>query len=104
MLMAIIEYELNPGAESEFEALIGALSPKLGEIDGFLGAEAAASLQTPGSMYEISWWRDEEALAIWSRHPDHLHAKLRGRQALLKWYRVRVGPMARERQFGTMPG
>ena len=104
MLMAIIEYALNPGAEDEFQALVGSLSPRLGEIDGFLGADAASSLLTAGYLYEISWWRDEAALAVWSRDPEHLHAKLRGRQALLKWYRVRVGPVAREMQFGEIPG
>ena len=104
MLMAIIEYALNPGAEDEFQSLVGTLAPKLGEIDGFLGADAAGSLLTPGYLYEISWWRDEDALAVWSRDPEHLHAKLRGRETLLKWYRVRVGAVAREMRFGAVPG
>ena len=104
MLMAIIEYALNPGAEDEFQALVGTLAPKLGEIDGFLGADAAGSLLTPGYLYEISWWRDDDALAVWSRDPEHLHAKLRGRETLLKWYRVRVGAVAREMRFGAVPG
>ena len=104
MLMAIIEYALNPGTEDEFQSLVGTLAPKLGEIDGFLGADAAGSLLTPGYLYEISWWRDEDALAVWSRDPEHLHAKLRGRETLLKWYRVRVGAVAREMRFGAVPG
>ena len=104
MLMAIIEYALNTGAEDEFQALVGTLAPKLGEIDGFLGADAAGILLTPGYLYEISWWRDEDALAVWSRDPEHLHAKLRGRETLLKWYRVRVGAVAREMRFGAVPG
>ena len=103
MLMATIEYELNPGVQAEFEQLSGELSPKLGEIDGFLGADAASSLLAPGRFYEISWWRDAAALAVWSRDPAHLHAKLRGREALLKWYRIRVGEVDRDWSFGPVP-
>ncbi len=104
MLMAIIEYELNPGVEEEFRALIGNLLPRLIEVDGFISADPAQSLVREGYCYEISYWRDAASLERWAHHPDHLHAKLRGREALLKWYRIRVGAVTRDWSVGEVPG
>jgi len=91
MLMAIIEFELNPGVEDESQRLTQKLLPRLSEIDGFVGEDPAASLNHEGRMYEISHWRDDEALAEWSRHLEHVAAKDQGRAKLLRWYRIRVG-------------
>lgn len=103
MLMAIIEYELNTGFDAEFTGLIGGLLPRLDEIDGFIGAYPASSLNHAGRLYEISYWRDAPALARWSAHPDHLRAKAEGRDRLLKWYRIRVAEVTRDWQFGVVP-
>ena len=103
MLVAIIEYELNPGAQAEFEATIARLMPCLSEIDGFISADPAASLGSPGRFYEISWWRDAAALERWSRDPQHLQAKALGRHQLLKWYRIRVAEVGRDWQVGALP-
>jgi heme-degrading monooxygenase HmoA len=103
MLMAIIEFELNEGAEVEFRDLIDKLQPKLNAIDGFIGAYPSASLTHEGRMYEISYWRDAAALARWTADPDHGHAMKRGRESLLKWYRIRVGEIDRDWTVGPVP-
>ncbi|MSR14787.1 MAG: hypothetical protein EXR86_09555 [Gammaproteobacteria bacterium] len=103
MLMAIIEFELNDGADVEFRQLIEQLLPKLATIDGYLGASPAASLSHQGRMYEISYWRDATALARWTADPDHGHAMKRGRDSLLKWYRICVGEVARDWSVGPIP-
>lgn len=101
--MAIIEFELTPGVEDEFHRLTQKLLLRLSEIDGFLGEDPAASLNHKGRMYEVSYWRDAEALAEWSRHLEHLAAKDQGRAKLLKWYRIRVGTVERDWTVGPAP-
>ena len=66
MLVAIIEFEMNPGTQEEFSGLIGGLQSQVETIDGFISADPAASLNNDGMMYEISYWRDAEALAAWA--------------------------------------
>ena len=103
MLMAIIEYELNPGHDSEYLGLIEMLAPHLEQIDGFLSADAATSLQREGRQYEISYWRDAEALTAWSNESHHQKAKAVGREKILKWYRITIGAVERDWEVGT-PG
>lgn len=103
MLVAIIEYELNAGATAEFEAEIARLLPRLSTIEGFLGADPAASLATPGRCYEISYWRDAAALARWAHDVEHERTKARARETLLKWYRIRVAEVTRDWHFGELP-
>jgi heme-degrading monooxygenase HmoA len=54
-------------------------------------------------MYEISYWRDAEALAVWSANALHQDAKRRGRDHMLKWYRIRVGEVTRDWSVGAIP-
>jgi heme-degrading monooxygenase HmoA len=103
MRMAIIEFELNPGVEEEFQRLTQQLLPHLSEIEGFLGEDPAASLNHEGRMYEISYWRDDKALAEWSQHWEHVAAKDHGRAKLLRWYRIRVGSVDRDWTVGAAP-
>ncbi len=103
MLMAIIEYEMNPEVDEEFMSVITALQPELERIDGFISADPASSLKHPGLFYEVSYWRDEAALAAWAANHAHLDAKRRGRERLLKWYRIRVGAVERDWSHGDIP-
>ncbi len=103
MLVAIIEYELNAGAEDETLGVIDALQPELRRIDGFISADPARSLVHDGLLYEISYWRDADALAAWSRNALHMDAKKRGRERLLKWYRIRVADVSRDWSVGDIP-
>lgn len=103
MLMAIIEYAMNPGVDEEFTSVISALQPELEQIDGFISADPASSLKHEGLFYEVSYWRDEAALAAWASNHAHLDAKQRGHERLLKWYRIRVGEVQRDWSHGDIP-
>ena len=80
MLMAIIEYETNPGTDDEFTSLLGDLDAQLETIEGFISADAATSIKHSGMLYEVSYWRDAEALATWARDPVHGVAIQAGRE------------------------
>ncbi len=101
--MAIIEFELQPGVEEEFEGWVATLTPDLETIEGFLGADPAKSLGHEGQLYEISYWNDATALERWSEHLRHGEAKAAGRDRLLKWYRIRVGEVERDWSVGPVP-
>jgi heme-degrading monooxygenase HmoA len=103
MLMAIIEYEMNPGTEEEFGSLLGGLDRQLETIEGFISADAATSLKHIGMTYEVSYWRDADALVTWARDPVHGVAIQAGRDRLLKWYRIRVGEVTRDWTMGDIP-
>ena len=103
MLMAIIEYEAHPGTEEEFTSLLGDLDAQLETIAGFISADAATSIKHGGMLYEVSYWRDAEALATWARDPVHGVAMKAGRDRLLKWYRIRVGEVTRDWSVGDIP-
>lgn len=103
MLVGIIEFEMNPGAEDEFGGLIGGLMGQLETIDGYLGSDPARSINHDGLMYEISYWRDADALAQWARDPLHQQAMHAGRERLLKWYRIRVAEVTRDWSQGDIP-
>jgi len=103
MLIAIIEYETNAGVDEEFSATLAGLLPRLGSIDGFIGAYPAKSLTHAGRLYEISYWRDATALNSWANDALHVKAQADGRSRLLKWYRIRVADVTRDWHFGELP-
>ena len=103
MLVAIIEYETNPGTEEEFTGLLGGLDAQIKKIDGFISADAATSIKHSGMLYEVSYWRDADALASWAKDPVHGVAIKAGRERLLKWYRIRVGEVTRDWSVGEIP-
>lgn len=99
MLVAIIEYELRPGVEAEFQTALAEMLEKVREVDGFLGEEPCRSVLTETKRVTISYWRDEAALRAWQTHPDHRRVKLLGRDKLLAWYRIRIARV--ERDYGV---
>lgn len=103
MLMAIIEFEMNEGMQDEVVGLISGLSTQIETIDGYISSDPAASLNHEGLMYEISYWRDADALASWAADPLHKDTMKAGKERLLKWYRIRVGEVDRDWSMGNIP-
>src|SRR5690606_32774009 len=96
MLVAIIEYELRPGVEAEFQAALAEMLAKVREFDGFLGEEPCRSVVNETKRVTISYWRDEAALRAWQVDPDHRRVKALGRDKLLAWYRIRTARVQRD--------
>jgi len=49
-------------------------------MDGYLGHEYTSNEE--GTVF-MSYWRDDESVAEWSRHPLHREAKAKGQ---VEWY------------------
>jgi heme-degrading monooxygenase HmoA len=51
-------------------------------------------------MLSLSFWRDEEAVAAWRRHPGHRATQSAGRKGIFSDYRLRVAAVVRD--YGMM--
>jgi heme-degrading monooxygenase HmoA len=64
--------------------------------DGFLGIEPARNAD--GSGVSAIYWRDLRAIAAFSRDPEHVVAKKKGREVWYSHYMIRICRV--ERQYG----
>jgi heme-degrading monooxygenase HmoA len=56
-------------------------------MDGYLGHEYASNDE--GTVF-MSYWRDDETVAAWSRHPLHREAKSKGQAEWYASYRTAI--------------
>ena len=56
-------------------------------MDGYLGLEYASN--EDGTVF-MSYWRDDAAVAAWSRHPLHREAKAKGHAEWYASYRTAI--------------
>ena len=66
---------------AEFFALDALIEGAAETTEGFLGKDSWIAADG-GRRKSVYYWRDENALAEFARHPDHLEAKRRYRE----WY------------------
>ena len=72
------------------------LRPLLDGIDGFISIERFESLNEPGKLLSLSFWRDEEAVAQWRKLEAHRAAQVLGRAEVFADYRLRVASVLRD--------
>jgi len=84
------------GDNEEYAAMAARMAALAAQQEGFLGLE---SVREGGLGVTISYWRDEESIASWRRHVEHLEAQRKGRE---KWYarfETRVARVERVTRF-----
>ena len=62
-------------------------------MPGFLGIESARGAD--GFGITVSYWRDEEAIAQWRTHSEHLATQQRGKHGWYEHYELRVAKVDR---------
>ena len=76
----------------------GAMAEKMlalaGQQPGFLGLESVRGAD--GFGLTISYWRDEESIALWKAHTEHQVAQEGGKKTWYADYSVRVGRVERD--------
>jgi heme-degrading monooxygenase HmoA len=72
------------------------LRPLLDGIDGFISIERFQSLNDPGRVLSLSFWRDEAAVARWRNVEAHRAAQSAGRGGVFRDYRLRVAKVMRD--------
>ncbi|MBM2714551.1 antibiotic biosynthesis monooxygenase [Mesorhizobium caraganae] len=90
MIAVISELWPYPDRQSDYDTLAAELRPLLESIDGFISAERFESCQEPGKFLSFSLWRDEAALAHWRNLEEHRIIMAKGRDGILRDYRIRV--------------
>lgn len=65
MIAVIFEAQALPEAEERYFQLASELKPLLSDMPGFISMERFQSLNTPGKILSLSWWKDEESVAGW---------------------------------------
>lgn len=90
VIAVISEVWPYPDRRDDYFALSQELRPHLEAIDGFLSVERFESPSEAGKYISLSFWRDEEALARWRNLEEHRIIMAKGRNGILRDYRIRA--------------
>ncbi len=96
MIVVIFEVEPAEGQRDTYLDIAAGLRDELMEMDGFISIERFESLNRPGKLLSLSFWRDEQAVRAWRRRPRHRAAQIRGRGGVFSGYRLRVASVVRD--------
>lgn len=96
MIAVIFEVEPAPGKTGDYFDLAAGLRPALAQLDGFISIERFESVTQPGKFVSLSFWRDEAAVAAWRNVEGHRLAQAKGRDGIIRDYRIRVAQVIRD--------
>lgn len=96
MLAVIFEFEPVGDRRQDYLDFAASLGPVLESIDGFLSIERFESINQPGKLLSISFWRDEAAIAQWRNLEKHRAAQQASRDGIMADYRLRVANVVRD--------
>jgi heme-degrading monooxygenase HmoA len=96
MIAVLFEAQPREGQQEAYLTIAAALRPELERIDGFISIERFQSLNDPGKVLSLSWWRDEAAVARWRQFEQHRGAQRAGRERIFRDYRLRVAEVLRD--------
>ena len=99
MISVTIEYFISQGFEKAYEALAEKVYPDVHSIDGFISVEGFESRSEPGKRLSLSYWRDEDAVKTWRRHPEHVRVMKQGKEEIFSSYRITVSSALRDYSF-----
>ncbi len=94
--MIAVIFEVMPAKRERYLDIAAALRPKLETIDGFLSIERFESLNQPGKILSLSFWRDEAAVTAWRNTGEHRAAQRAGRAGVFSDYRLRIAAVVRD--------
>ncbi|MGJ3353358.1 antibiotic biosynthesis monooxygenase family protein [Providencia sp. Je.9.19] len=96
MIAVIFELQANEGQQENYLALAQQLKESLIEINGFISIERFQSLSDNNKLLSLSFWESEEAVMVWRNTELHRLAQAKGRESILKYYRLRVASVIRD--------
>ncbi|WP_157017657.1 antibiotic biosynthesis monooxygenase family protein [Mesorhizobium xinjiangense] len=96
MIAVIFEVEPAKGRREAYLDIAADLRPLLEGIDGFISIERFQSLNDPGRILSLSFWRDEEAVKAWRNTDEHREAQKAGRGGIFAGYRLRIAHVVRD--------
>ena len=96
MIAVIFEVWPDENLKQNYLDIAAELKPLLEEIDGFISIERFESLNEPGKLLSLSFWRDEKAVQDWRTMEEHRAAQTKGRGGYFNNYRLRVAHVLRD--------
>ncbi len=96
MIGIIFEVWPAQGKKPEYLNIASSLRPLLDQIDGFISIERFESLQEPGKILSLSFFRDQAAVEQWRTLEAHRIAQATGRASVFRDYRLRVVGVIRD--------
>ncbi|RCS24429.1 antibiotic biosynthesis monooxygenase [Phyllobacterium salinisoli] len=97
--MIAVIFEVWPADDTrraQYLDIAAELRDELLGIDGFISIERFQSLNEPGKLLSLSFWRDEEAVKQWRNLPAHRIAQAKGRNSVFEDYRLRIAAVLRD--------
>jgi len=93
MYYAVIFSSLRTPGDSEYAATAARMEELARSMPGFLAVESARNAE--GFGITVSYWRDEESIAAWRRHSEHVLAQERGKRDWYAHYDIRIAKVER---------
>lgn len=97
MIVAVFRSRLKPGAQPEYGEWAARMSALARNMPGYVSHKGFVA--EDGERVTIVEFESAEALQAWSRHPEHVHAKKKGRADFYAEYRVQVCRVERDSSF-----
>ena len=96
--MIAVIFEAIPGEDQkdEYFRIAATLRPQLEKINGFISIERFQSVNDPGKILSLSFWKDEESIKQWRNLEMHRSAQAKGRETIFKDYRLRIAEVVRD--------
>jgi heme-degrading monooxygenase HmoA len=93
MHVVLFYSDTDPDHAEEWHGKITRMLELLSEIDGFIDVHYA---KLPDSRdFAIAYFENEESIAQWYHHPEHLEAMKAGRDHIFKDYKIEVCEVVR---------
>lgn len=96
MIAVIFEVTPNEKGKALYFEMAQTLKSTLEKIDGFISVERFQSLSDPATFLSLSFWQNESAIMQWKKNLEHQAAQKKGKEALFKHFRIRVGNVVRD--------
>ena len=96
MIAVIFEVTPASGKKDEYLNIAAELKPVLEKKEGFISVERFQSINDPGKMLSLSFWKDEESIKQWRNTEMHRLAQSKGRESVFKDYRLRIADVNRD--------
>ena len=96
MIAVIFEVIPASGKKDEYLTIAAELKSVLEKIEGFISVERFQSINDPGKMLSLSFWKDEESIKQWRNTEMHRLAQSKGRESVFTDYRLRIANVNRD--------
>lgn len=94
MIVTVFRSRLKPENVDEYKEWAARMSALAVTMPGYISHKGFTA--EDGERVTIVEFESEEAQQVWSRHPEHIQAKIKGKKEFYLEYRVQVCTVVRD--------